>query len=152
MTAIAHGTRRRTLGPALRRGGWAAWEWLARPVHYRSVHRLHTAAEAGDTERLRSLLAPTVAVVVDSGSGDPSGVRVIQGVANAAVVLEHGFARVDGVLVDARSVNSQAGLIISRAGRPIASVAVDFTGHLVSMVWVPDKLRSWSSGSATERL
>ena len=148
MTAIAQGTRRRTLGPVLARCGWAAWEWLARPLRYRAVHQLHVAAETGDRDRLCALLAPTVSVVVDSGSGEASGVRVIQGVANATVVLEHGFARADGVLVDERSVNSQAGLVISRAGAPIASVAVDFTGRLVSMVWVrldPVGRRHWNS-------
>lgn len=148
MTAIAQGTRRRTLGPALRKGGWAAWEWIARPLHYRAVHQLHVAAESGDTDRLRALLAPTVSVVVDSGSGEASGMRVIRGAANATVVLEHGFALADGVRVDERSVNSQAGLIISRAGSPVAAIAVDFTGRLVSMVWVrlePAGRRHWNS-------
>jgi hypothetical protein len=148
MSAIASGTSRPALGTALARFGWATWEWVARPLHYRAVHRLHVAAETGDRARLSALLAPTVSVVVDSGTGDASGVRVIQGVANASVVLEHGFARADGVLVDERSVNNQAGLIISRAGAPIASVAVDFSGRQVSMVWVrldPVARRHWNS-------
>jgi hypothetical protein len=148
MSAIAQGTSRPALRTALARFGWATWEWFARPFRYRAVHQLHVAAETRDTERLRALLAPTVAVVVDSGTGDASGVRVILGVANAMVVLEHGFARADGVLVDERSVNNQAGLIISRAGSPIASVAVDFTGSLVSTVWVrldPAGRRHWNS-------
>ncbi|MCI0157077.1 hypothetical protein KNO15_10255 [Leifsonia shinshuensis] len=148
MSAIAQGSSRPTLRPALARFGWATWEWLAMPLHYRAVHRLHVAAETGDRARLSALLAPTVSVVVDSGTGVASGVRVIQGVADATVVLEHGFKRMDGVLVDERSVNNQAGLIISRAGAPIASVAVDFTGRLVSTVWVrldPAGRRHWNT-------
>lgn len=148
MSAIAQGTSRPALRPALARIGWATWEWLARPLHYRTVHRLHVAAETGDRARLSALLSPTVSVVVDSGTGDASGVRVIQGVANATVVLEHGFARAEGVLVDERSVNNQAGLIISRAGAPIASVAVDLSGRQVSLVWVrldPVGRRHWNS-------
>jgi hypothetical protein len=106
------------------------------------------AAETGDRERLRSLLAPSVSVVVVAGEGDPSAMRVIQGLADATVVLEHGFARTDGVLVDERSVNSQAGLIITRAGAPVASVAVDFTGRLITMIWVrldPVGRRHWNT-------
>ena len=148
MSAITHGAGRRPVEPILARLGWAAWEWLARPLHYRAVHRLHVAAETGDRERLRAMLAPTVSVVVDSGRGDASGVRVVQGIEDASVLLEHGFARPEGVLVDERSVNGQAGLIVSRAGAPIASVAVDFTGRRISMVWVrldPVHRRHWNS-------
>ena len=136
------------LGPALARFSWSVWEWLARPLHYRAVHQLHVAAETHDRDRLRSLLAPTVSVVVDSGTGDPAGVRVVQGFEDATVVLEHGFAEMAGVLVDERSVNSQAGLIITRSGAPIASVAVDFTGRLITMIWVrldPVGRRHWNT-------
>ncbi|MDR6969765.1 hypothetical protein [Leifsonia shinshuensis] len=127
---------------------WSTWEWLARPVRYRAVRALHVAAETKDRDRLRSLLTPNVSVVVDSGRGDPSGVRVVHGISDAAVMLELGFARKHGIQVTERSVNNQAGLIISRAGAPIASVAVDFTGRLVSVVWVrldPVEQRHWNS-------
>jgi RNA polymerase sigma-70 factor (ECF subfamily) len=126
---------------------WSAWEWLIRPLHYRAVRRLRTAAEAGDLDRIRTLLDPTISVVVESG-GDDSVVRVVQGVHDAAALLAHGFAPHDDVRVEERSVNSQAGLMMLRSGRPIASVAVDFTGHLVSVVWVklrPAGLRNWNT-------
>ena len=148
MSAITHGAGGWPAGPVLARLGWAAWEWLARPVHYRAVRLLRVAAETGDRERLRAMLAPTVSVVVDSGRGDASGVRVIHGIEDASVLLEHGFAHVEDVSVDERSVNGQAGLIVSRAGAPIASVAVDFTGRWISMVWVrldPVGRRHWNS-------
>lgn len=148
MSAITRRTGRRTIGPVLARIGWAAWEWLARPLHYRAVHQLHVAAETGDRGRLRAMLAPTVSVVVDSGGGGAPGVRVVQGIEDASALLEHGFARPDGASVDERSVNGQAGLIISRAGAPIAAVAVDFTGRHISMVWVrldPVGRRHWNS-------
>lgn len=148
MSEITHGGRLRLLGPALTRCWRSVWEWLTRPVHYRAVHALHVAAEARDRGQLRALLAPTVSVVIDSGSGDTSGVRVFQGVEDAQVVLEHGFARNTDVLVQERSVNSQAGLIISRAGTPTACIAVDFTGRLITMIWVrlePPVLRHWNT-------
>lgn len=138
----------RMLGPAIARCGWSVWEWLARPLHYRAVHHLHVAAETHDRDRLRTLVAPTVSVVVDSGHGGPSGIRVVQGFEDASVVLEHGFARTADVLVDERSVNNQAGLIITRAGAPIASVVVDFTGRLITLIWVrlePAGLRHWNT-------
>jgi hypothetical protein len=112
------------------------------------VRLLHAAAEARDGEQLRALLAPTVSVVIDSGSGEASGVRVFQGVEDAQVVLEHGFARSADVLVKEASVNSQAGLIISRAGTTTACVAVDFTGRLITMIWVrlePAARRHWNT-------
>ena len=150
MSEITRGAtaRRRAPGPALARFGWSVWEWLARPLHYRAVRHLHVAAEMRDRDRLRMLLAPNVSVVVDSGRGGPSGIRVVQGFDDASVVLEHGFARTADVLVDPRSVNSQAGLIITRGGSPIASIAVDFTGRLISMIWVrlePAGRRHWNT-------
>lgn len=122
---------RRSVG----RGARSAWEWVALPWHHSAVHRLRSAVEAGDPERLRALLAPTVAVVVDSGQED-RGARVVHGTHDAVALLAHGFASQDGILVQERAVNSQAGLMLVRSGRPIASVAVDFTGRLVSLVWV----------------
>lgn len=148
MSEITQGGGLRQLGPALARGWGSVWEWVVRPVHYRAVHSLHVAAESRDREQLRSLLAPTVSVVIDSGSGDASGVRVFQGIEDALVVLEHGFARTSDVLVIERPVNSQAGLIISRAGSPTAAVAVDFTGRLITMIWVrlePAARRHWNT-------
>jgi hypothetical protein len=129
------------------RWGSALWEWVSRPWHYRGVGHLNSAARAGDVERLRSLLAPTVAVVVAAGD-DPAAVRVIHGSDDAAVLLAHGFAPKGDLVVEERSVNSQAGLMMSRSGSPIATIAVDFTGRLISLVWVrldPAALRHWNT-------
>lgn len=130
------------------RWGWALWEWLASPLHYRAVHQLRVAAENGDRERLRSLLAPTVSLVVVSLRGDSSGIRVVQGIEDATAALEHGFASSEGTFVDERSVNSQAGLVITRAGVTVASIAVDFTGRVITTIWVrldPVGRRHWNT-------
>ena len=131
------------------RFGWTLWEWVVCPWHYRGVSHFHSAARAGDLERLRSLLAPTVAVVVAAGD-DTASLRVIHGSDDAAVLLAHGFAPKGDVVVEERSVNNQAGLMMTRSGSPIATIAVDFTGRLISLVWVrlePAALRHWNTVS-----
>ncbi|GAB3395996.1 hypothetical protein GCM10027568_29170 [Humibacter soli] len=136
------------LQPVAARWGWALWEWLTSPLHYRAVHRLHVAAETGDRARLRGLLAPTVSVVVVSTRDGSSGIRVVQGIEDATIALEHGLARSEGTLVDERSVNSQAGMVITRAGVTVASIAVDFTGRLITTIWVrldPATRRHWNT-------
>jgi hypothetical protein len=148
MSEITRGDDRRSFRPVLARCWWLLWEWLAGPLHYRAVRRLYAAAESGDRDRLQALVAPDVSVVVDSGSGEPSGVRVVRGFEDAQFVLEHGFARRADDLVEERSVNGQAGLIISRAGIPTACIAVDFTGRLVTVIWIrlePAALRHWNT-------
>ena len=110
------------------------------------VHGLGEAGAAGDLDRLRSLLHPAVAVVVDrgepgqgdAGSSDAEGsdVRVVYGQDDAATVLAHGLAAGPGVVVQERAVNSRPGLLVTRSGTPVAALAVDITGALVTLVWV----------------
>ena len=127
---------------------WAAmWEWLARPNRYRAVRSFGTAAASGDPARLTPLLDPAIAVVVDSGDEDHPAIRVVDGVYDAGALLLHGFAVKPGIQLVERPVNGQAGLILTRDGELSATVTVDFTGRLVSMVWIrlqPEKLRHWN--------
>lgn len=128
---------------------WAAvWEWLARAAHYRAVRTLRVAAESGDAERLVSLLHPGVAVVVDSGEpGHPTN-RVVGGVYDAITLLLHGMEAQPGLVIAERSVNGQAGLMLSRDGETTATVTVDFAGPLISLVWIrlhPETRRHWNT-------
>jgi hypothetical protein len=103
----------------------AAWEWLARPTHYRAVRKFRVAAQRGDAERLTSLLEPGIAVVVDAGQGDAHPIRVVA----------------------ERSVNGQAGLMVSDGTETSAAITVDFTGRRISVVWIrlhPTTLRHWN--------
>lgn len=105
------------------------------------VHGLGEAGAAGDLDRLRSLLHPGVAVVVDrGGAGDGTSpgadVRVVHGLDDAATVLAAGLAAGPGVVVQERAVNSRPGLLVTRSGTPVAALAVDVTGALVTLVWV----------------
>ncbi|WP_448002524.1 hypothetical protein [Agromyces bauzanensis] len=120
---------------------------IARPLHHRAVHEFRDAAEHGDAERLASLLDPGVAVVVDTGDREHPAIRVVRGIHDALVLLMHGMAAKPGLVIDERSVNAQAGLILNRDDEPIAAMTVDFTRGLISMVWIrlrPEKLRHWN--------
>ena len=122
-------------------------DWLHRPLHHKAVHAFRRAAESGDTERLASLLDPGVTVVVDAGDRDQPMVRVVRGAYEAIALLMHGMAAKPGLVIDERSVNAQAGLMLSRGGETIAAMTVDFTRGLISMVWIrlrPEKLRHWN--------
>ncbi len=125
----------------------AVWEWLARPMHYRRVGELGRAAEAGDIERLVPLLDAEAAVVVDSGDVEHPMIRVINGAREAAWFLAYGMAHKRDLTVSLRSVNNQAGLLLTRGAEAVAAVTVDFTGPRISAVWIrlnPELQRHWN--------
>ena len=100
------------------------------------VAELRAATAARDAGRLRRLLDPDVSVVVDAGEGDRAKVRVVRGVEDAALLLAYGLGAQRGREVVERPVNGRPGLLLSRDGRPTATIAVDVTAGLVSVVWV----------------
>ena len=128
---------------------WATtWEWLARPAHYRAVRNLRLAAESSDTERLASLLDPLVAVVVDGGNTGHRSIRVVAGRHDATALLVYGVGHQEGRFVVERSVNGQAGLVLSEDGKSTAAISIDFSGRLVRVVWVrlqSTTLRHWNT-------
>ena len=128
---------------------WAAvWEWLARPMHYKAVRKFRMAAQHTDPADLTALLDPDVTVVVDSGETGQQTVRVVRGLYDAVALLRHGMGNHDGLDVVERSVNGQAGLVLSRNGTATAAVTVDFTGQRISMVWIrlhPEIQRHWNT-------
>jgi hypothetical protein len=141
-----HDSPRQTAGVAVL---WdRAWEWLARPVHYTAVRNLSVAAQDGDGARLASMLHPDVAVVVVDGDGDKADSMVVRGPHDATEVLLHGMASRPGTSIMSRSVNGQAGLLVTTGDQASAMLTIDFTGRLVSMVWValrPEVLRRWNA-------
>ncbi|MDR6611116.1 hypothetical protein [Leifsonia sp. 1010] len=112
--------------------------WL-HTVHTRRrqlVSELRAATAARDARRLRRLLDPDVAVVVDAGEGDRAKVRVVRGVEDAALLLAYGLGDRRGREVVERPVNGRPGLLLRRDGKPTATIAVDVTAGMVSVVWV----------------
>ena len=121
---------------------------LMHPLHHRAVHEFRDAAENGDADRLASLLDPDVAVVVDRGDRAHPAIRVVRGAYEAVALLMHGMAATAApdVVIEERAVNAQAGLMLHRGSRTIAAMTVDFTGGLISVVWIrlrPEQLRHW---------
>ncbi|MGB3376167.1 MAG: hypothetical protein WBA87_13635 [Microbacterium sp.] len=114
----------------------ALWEWAARPSHYGAVRRLRTLAQAQDLPALIAVLHPDVTVAVTSMREGREDTVVARGARDAAPVLLHGFRGGDGVVVAERSINGQAGLAVTSGDELTALVTVDFTGRLVSLVWV----------------
>ncbi|QEO13699.1 hypothetical protein FLP10_04130 [Agromyces intestinalis] len=116
-------------------------------MRYHAVHEFRVAAEHGDVGRLEAALDPEVAVVVESREPGRSRARVVKGVRDAITVLVHGMAARAGRRIVERSVNGQAGLLVTQDGEATALVNVDFTGSRVSVVWIrvrPDLLRHWN--------
>ncbi|MCS5718392.1 hypothetical protein N1027_09605 [Herbiconiux sp. CPCC 205763] len=127
----------------------ATWEWLARPSHVRSVHTFRVAAERGDDTRLATLLDPDVAVVVESADAENPTIAVVKGAHEAVTVLRHGMATDPNLVISERPVNSQAGLVLERAGEVTAAITIDFSHDLISLVWVrlrPSLLRHGQQG------
>ncbi|MGO4535696.1 hypothetical protein [Leifsonia sp. 2MCAF36] len=113
-----------------------AWRPSVVPRRRRTVGELRAAASARDLRRLRSLLDPDVSVVVDAGEPGAATVRVVHGVEDASLLLAHGLGAQRGLQVSERPVNGGPGLLLWQDGRTTASIAVDLTGRLVSVVWV----------------
>ncbi|WP_295123301.1 hypothetical protein [uncultured Leifsonia sp.] len=108
------------------------------------------ALRAGDVEQLLRVIGPHPRVVVDGcGHGDELRLQ--------CAMLDCPVSRVVAAALrwELRSVNGGPGLVGSRSGRVVVvAVLVGAVGDATEL-WVvanPDKLRSWSSGSATERL
>lgn len=123
------------------------WEWLSRPTHYRAVTRFRSAVEQGDSGILEELLHPEVAVVTEAGSSEHPARRVVVGTYDAIPLLIHGMSTKAGSSNDVRSVNGQAGIILTDRGTTTATMAVDFTGNRITMVWIrlhPYELRHWN--------
>jgi RNA polymerase sigma-70 factor (ECF subfamily) len=113
-------------------------------MHFRAVRELWRAAESGDEQRLSEILDPKVAIVVESQDVRASGARVTYGVKDATTLLVHGMGARAGLAITPRSVNGQAGLLLTRDGEAAALVTVDFNGPMVSVVWIrlhPEVLR-----------
>ena len=125
----------------------AVWDWVARPMHYRAVHKFRVAAQSGHGAELASLLDEKSAVVVDAGAERHTAIRVVRGAYEAIALLLHGMSGKPGLVISERSVNGQAGLMLFRGGEAIATITVDFTGRIISTVWIrlnPHELRHWN--------
>jgi len=60
----------------------------------------------------------------------------VRGVEDAALLLAYGLGDRSGREVVERPVNGRPGLLLRRDGQPTATIAVDVTAGMISVVWV----------------
>jgi cobalamin biosynthesis protein CbiG len=114
--------------------------------HDDAVRRLAEACRLRDIVALRATLDAGVAAVCDGGGPAPVAIGSMHGaqdVARLVAVLLGG--RPDTELTT-ESVNGRAGLVLRRAGRATAVVAVRVAGAGVADLWIvlnPAKLHGW---------
>lgn len=116
----------------------------ARPAHDDLVRRFATACETGDITTLRILLAADCELVADGGGKVRAPIHPVRGSGAAAGYLSTLLAGQSGIAIAVGSVNGHAALLISQAGRIVATVALTITAGKIAEVWVvlnPDKLR-----------
>ena len=83
------------------------------------------------------MLAPDVAVVVDSGDDVDPAIRVVRGPDDATVLLMHGMADPPGIVMTERPVNDQPGLVLEQDREPTAVMTIDFTAGLLRYAIFP---------------
>lgn len=113
---------------------WQGIRWLFRP-HGQAVHRLRMTLERRDAAQLAQLLDPDVAVVLHVGEAESRVIKWVSGIRDAVALVTSEVAK-PGVTITERSVNGQAGLLLSGARHESALVAVDYTFGLISMIWI----------------
>ncbi|MEU8224136.1 hypothetical protein [Kribbella sp. NPDC048915] len=110
------------------------------------VHRFATACRAGSAGAVRSLLAPEVVAVSDSGGQVAATTDRVRGADQVARCVTHLVGPETVLTVEA--VNGRPGVVLRMLGRVVAVLSLNVTGQKVSEVWIvlnPDKLRHWQS-------
>ena len=110
------------------------------------VRRLAAACRIGEVEAIAAVLSPDAVAVCDGGGRVPAPVMPLRGTGEVTWLLRTLLAATDpGV----ESINGRAGLVLRRAGRALAVIAVTCDQDHVTALWVvlnPNKLRGWNRG------
>jgi hypothetical protein len=104
------------------------------------IRRLAVACRTGG---VAALLTPDAFAVCDGGGHVAAPVLPLRGAVEVAWLLQ---ALLPGNDLTVESVNGQPGLVLRRAGRAVAVIAVTCDRDLVTSLWVvlnPVKLRTW---------
>ncbi|MGW7683202.1 nuclear transport factor 2 family protein [Kribbella sp. NPDC054772] len=108
------------------------------------VHRFATAWRAGSPGAIRSLLAPEVVAVSDSGGRVPAALGPVHGPEQVARCVTELLGPDIALTVEA--VNGEPGVVLRGTAGVVAVVSLKLTGAKVAAVWIvlnPDKLRGW---------
>jgi RNA polymerase sigma-70 factor (ECF subfamily) len=115
------------------------------PVEQRAVaHRFARACAAGDLDALVAVLDPGVVGDFDSGGAIPAPLHAVRGAQPIARLLQRSLMDA-GCEFDIATVNGEAGVVVTAAGRVVAVIALGVTaaGRVdhVHGIGNPDKLR-----------
>jgi hypothetical protein len=116
------------------------------PVPDDVVRRLAVACRTGDIEAIEAVLSPGAVAVCDSGGRVPAPVLPLRRAGEVAGLLQ---TLLPGTDLAVESINGRAGLVLRRAGRALAVIAVTCDQDHVTSLWVvlnPAKLQGWNSG------
>jgi len=123
----------------------------AAPGRAALVRDFKRAWEAADIAGLVGLLDPRATMVADGGGMARTVLRPVEG---AAPIARHMIAvadRAPGMAIQERTVNGQPGLVARHGDVVVAVAAFDVVDDRITRIWVvrnPEKLRSWTDGSA----
>ncbi len=116
------------------------------PISDKVVLRLAAACRTGDAEAIEAVLSPGAIAVCDSSGRVPAPVVPLRAADEVTWLLR---TLLPGTDLAVRSVNGRAGLVLRRAGRALAVIAVTSDQDQVTALWVvlnPNKLQGWNSG------
>lgn len=108
------------------------------------VHRFATACRAGSPGAIRSLLAPEVVALSDSGGRVAAPVSPARGPEQVARCVIELLG--PDIVLTVEAVNGQPGVVLRGRGGVVAVVSLKLAGAKVAAVWIvlnPDKLRGW---------
>ncbi|MGW3356817.1 RNA polymerase subunit sigma [Streptomyces bungoensis] len=115
------------------------------------VHSVCQACADGDTDRLRSLMAPDATACFDGGGKVRTATRPVHGGAQVTRSLVTLLAGQRHTTLHTHAVNGRIGLVARHRAQVAAVVTLDVAGTEVAHVWVtlnPDKLRTWNRSRA----
>lgn len=111
-----------------------------------AVAELGRFLTAGDVDGIRSLVAPDVVLVIDSGGTVLESGSTLEGAGPTSIALAALAA--PGGSVAAASINGRPGLVLDRDDLVVAVITAEMRAGLLSTVWVVSstaKLRHWNT-------
>jgi RNA polymerase sigma factor (sigma-70 family) len=119
------------------------------------VRHFKQAWEAKDITALLGLLDPDATVIADGGGLVSAAPHPIEGAEQIARYVADLAARTPGnFTMLERTVNGQPGLVAQQDGVTVTVFAFDIADDRITHIWAvrnPEKLRAWTTGSASEQ-
>jgi RNA polymerase sigma-70 factor, ECF subfamily len=114
------------------------------PQHDDLMRRLAAGCESGDIAILQTLLTTDCQLIADGGGKIRAPIQPVRGSEASARFLSTLLSAQPGIAIAVGAVNGHAALLISQAGRTVATVTATVAARKIAEVWIvlnPDKLR-----------